>query len=91
MREVTLVELKYIVAVHDAKHIQVAAEKLSKSKSTVRKAVESVEEKLGFTLFRRANLFNQKLPTEKGAKIIKEAKNVLLVMKRFNKVAEGKE
>ncbi len=71
----TLTELRYIVAVADAKHFGKAAAKCFVSQPTLSIAIKKLEEELGVAMFdRSASEINL---TQAGHRIIKQARKVL--------------
>jgi LysR family transcriptional regulator, hydrogen peroxide-inducible genes activator len=71
----TLMELRYLVAVADTRHFGRAAEQFNVSQSTLSMAVRKLEENLGVLLFERSKSGIN--PTQIGAQIIVQAQRAL--------------
>ena len=73
--EMTLTELKYIVAVAEAKHFGRAAARSFVSQPSLSAAVKNLEDELGVRIFERGK--NEVLVTAVGAQVVAQAKRVL--------------
>ena len=69
-------ELRYVVAVAQAGSINKAALNLYVSQSTLSRAVQEVEARIGISLFQRTN--KGAIPTHDGLKFIERARRLLL-------------
>lgn len=69
-------ELRYVVAVAQAGSINKAALNLYVSQSTLSRAVQEVEARIGISLFQRTN--KGAIPTHDGLKLIERARRLLL-------------
>jgi len=82
----TLTELRYLVALADHRHFGKAAEACHVSQPTLSTQLRKLEEQLGVTLFERGR---QIVPTEIGARIIAEAREVLAGAGRLRDLASA--
>jgi LysR family transcriptional regulator, hydrogen peroxide-inducible genes activator len=71
----TLIELRYIVALQQTGHFGKAAEKCHVSQPTLSVAIKKLEEELDIAIFERSR--NQVRPTPLGLQIIEQAQKVL--------------
>src|SRR6185369_3825022 len=85
-RAMTLTELRYLVALADHRHFGKAAEACHVSQPTLSTQLRKLEEQLGVTLFERGR---QIVPTEIGARIIAEAREVLAGAGRLRDLASA--
>jgi LysR family transcriptional regulator, hydrogen peroxide-inducible genes activator len=81
----TLTELKYVVAVAEAKHFGRAAAHSFVSQPSLSAAVKNLEDELGVRIFERGK--NEVLVTAIGAQVIAQAKRVLDEAARVKKIA----
>jgi LysR family hydrogen peroxide-inducible transcriptional activator len=81
----TLTELKYIVAVAEAKHFGRAAERCFVSQPSLSASVKNLEEELGVTLFERGK--RGVFLTEAGEQIVAQARRALEEAERVRSVA----
>ncbi len=84
--DVTLQELRYIVAVADRRHFGRAAADCFVSQPTLSTQVKRLEERLGVRLFERTN--KQVWLTPEGERIVAQARVVLEAVKRLEETAE---
>jgi LysR family transcriptional regulator, hydrogen peroxide-inducible genes activator len=82
----TLTELKYIVAVAEAKHFGRAATRSFVSQPSLSAAVKNLEGELGVRLFERGK--NEVLVTAIGAQVVAQAKRVLEEAARVKGIAQ---
>ena len=85
--DVTLQELRYIVAVADRRHFGRAAADCFVSQPTLSTQVKRLEERLGVRLFERSNKSVRITPEGEG--IVAQARRVLEEVKRLEEVARG--
>lgn len=71
----TLTQLEYIVAVDTCRHFVLASEKCFVTQPTLSMQIQKLEEELGVKIFDRTK--QPVIPTEIGASIIAQARNVL--------------
>ncbi len=81
----TLTQLSYIVAVDRYRHFATAAEKSYVTQPTLSMQIHKLEDELGVTIFDRSK--SPVVPTEIGAKIIKEAREILKQSKHIEDLA----
>lgn len=81
----TLTQLSYIVAVDRHRHFATAAEKSYVTQPTLSMQIHKLEEELDTTIFDRSK--SPVIPTEKGAKIIAQAKEILKQSKHIEDLA----
>ena len=81
----TLTELKYIVAVAEARHFGQAAERCFVSQPSLSASVKNLEEELGVTLFERSK--RGVFLTEAGEQIVAQARRTLKEAERVKTVA----
>ena len=81
----TLIELKYIIAVAKEKHFRKASETCFVSQPTLSVAIKKLEEELGVILFERRK--QDVLVTPIGKKIIKIAENIIEQSKSIKQLA----
>ena len=84
-KEMTLTELRYIVAVARERHFGRAAEACFVSQPTLSVAVKKLEEELGVTLFERGP--GEVSVTPPGQKIVEQAQRVLEEAARISEIA----
>jgi LysR family transcriptional regulator, hydrogen peroxide-inducible genes activator len=82
----TLTELRYVVAVAEAKHFGRAAERSFVSQPSLSAAVKNLEDELGVRIFERGK--NEVLVTAIGAQIVAQAKRVLEEAARLKGIAQ---
>ena len=82
----TLTELKYIVAVAEAKHFGRAAERSFVSQPSLSAAVKNLEDELGVRIFERGK--NEVLVTAIGAQVVAQAQRVLTEAARVKGIAQ---
>lgn len=82
----TLTELKYNVAVAEAKHFGRAAERSFVSQPSLSAAVKNLEDELGVRIFERGK--NEVLVTAIGTQVIAQAKRVLEEAARIKSLAQ---
>jgi LysR family transcriptional regulator, hydrogen peroxide-inducible genes activator len=82
----TLTELKYVVAVAEAKHFGRAAERSFVSQPSLSAAVKNLEDELGVLIFERGK--NEVLVTPIGAEVVAQAKRVLDEAARVKAIAQ---
>lgn len=85
---VTLQELRYLVAVADARHFERAAQCCHVSQSTLSAQLRKLEDQLGVRLFDRSR--RQVAPTPVGREIIAQARRVLEEVERLQALALGR-
>lgn len=83
----TLTELRYIVALHEAQHFGRAAEQCFVSQPTLSVAIKKLEKSLGVPLFERSR--HKVWPTEVGERIVAQAIKVLAEADTLNSIAEA--
>lgn len=81
----TLTELKYVVAVAEARHFGQAAERCFVSQPSLSASVKNLEEELGVTLFERGK--RGVFLTEAGEQIVAQARRALAEAERVKTVA----
>ncbi len=81
----TLTELKYVVAVAEARHFGRAAERCFVSQPSLSASVKNLEEELGVTLFERGK--RGVFVTEAGEQIVAQARRALEETERIKTVA----
>ena len=81
----TLIELRYVVAVAEARHFGQAAERCHVSQPSLSASVKNLEEELGVTLFERHT--SEVTVTPLGARIIEQAQRVLEEAARIREIA----
>jgi len=81
----TLTQLSYVVAVDRYRHFATAAEKTYVTQPTLSMQIHKLEDELGITIFDRTK--SPVVPTEIGAKIISEAKEILKQSKHIEDLA----
>lgn len=84
----TLVQLEYIVAVDTYRSFVAAAEKCFVTQPTLSMQIQKLEESLGVKIFDRSR--QPVVPTEVGAKIIEQARIVLMESKKINEILQEK-
>ena len=82
----TLTELKYVVAVAEARHFGRAAERSFVSQPSLSAAVKNLEDELGVRIFERGR--NEVLVTTIGAQVVAQAKRVLEDAARVKSIAQ---
>ena len=83
----TLTELRYIVALHEAQHFGRAAEQCFVSQPTLSVAIKKLEKSLGIALFERSR--HRVWPTEAGERIVAQAIKVLAEADTLNSIAQA--
>jgi LysR family hydrogen peroxide-inducible transcriptional activator len=81
----TLTQLSYIVAVDRYRHFATAAEKSYVTQPTLSMQIHKLEDELGITIFDRSK--SPVIPTERGEKIISQAKKILKQSKHIEDLA----
>lgn len=81
----TLTQLSYIVAVDRYRHFATAAEKSYVTQPTLSMQIHKLEDELGITIFDRSK--SPVVPTEIGAEIIEQAKELLKQSKHIEDLA----
>ena len=82
----TLTELKYVIAVAEAKHFGRAAERSFVSQPSLSAAVKNLEDELGVLIFERGK--SEVLVTPIGAEVVAQAKRVLAEAARVKAIAQ---
>jgi len=80
-------QLTYLIAVHEAKSISLAAERTHISQPALSSAISKLEDELGVVLLKRTNTGAHL--TEIGEQIIIKAKEVLNIVDEINSIAHG--
>lgn len=80
-------QLTYLIAVHEAKSISLAAERTHISQPALSSAISKLEDELGVVLLKRTNTGAHL--TEIGEQIIIKAKEVLDIVDEINSIAHG--
>lgn len=83
----TLTELRYVVALAQARHFGRAADKCAVSQPTLSVAIKKLEDELGVILFERAS--NEVKVTEIGAAVAAQAERVLSEVSRVTEIASS--
>lgn len=84
----TLVQLEYVIAVDTYRSFVAAAEKCHVTQPTLSMQVQKLEESLGVKIFDRSR--QPVVPTEVGAKIIKQARVILMESQKINEILQEK-
>jgi LysR family hydrogen peroxide-inducible transcriptional activator len=82
----TFTQLEYIVAVDNARHFARAAAQCFVSQPTLSMQIQKLEEELGIKIFDRSK--QPVLPTEAGAAIINQARNIIVETKAINEIVQ---
>jgi len=87
IRELTLTELKYVVALAQERHFGRAAQKCFVTQPTLSLALAKLEDELGVKLFERNN--NEVIATPRGLAIVEQARRVLDEVGKIQGIARG--
>ena len=81
----TLTQLKYILAVAEARHFAKASRKCFVSQPTLSTQIQKLEEQLGVLIFDRSR--HPITPTLAGEKIIAQARKVIIELEMIREIA----
>src|SRR5690349_20888215 len=87
VRDVTLTELKYVVALAQERHFGRAAQKCFVTQPTLSLALAKLEDELGVKLFERNK--NEVIATPRGHAIVEQARRVLDEVGKIQGIARG--
>src|SRR6478752_7895396 len=87
VRDVTLTELKYVVALAQERHFGRAAQKCFVTQPTLSLALAKLEDELGLRLFERNK--NEVLLTARGQAVVEQARRVMDEVGKINAIARG--
>ncbi|WP_253275660.1 LysR family transcriptional regulator [Persicobacter sp. CCB-QB2] len=86
MLNISLTQMEYIVAVDTHRHFVTAAEHCFVTQPTLSMQIKKLEDQLGVTIFDRTK--QPIIPTDAGAKIIKQARIILNEVERINDILQ---
>ena len=81
----TIIQLKYAIAVSQHKNFTLAAEKCFVTQPTLSMQIHKLEEELGVTIFDRSRKPLQ--PTDIGIQILEQARTVIIEEKRIEEIS----
>ena len=87
MKNMTITQLEYIVAVHAYKSFSIAANYCFVTQPTLSMQIQKLEEELSVVLFDRSK--NPIIPTDVGEKLVRQAKIILQERDRFKNIIQN--